>query len=173
MIFKVLCGIIIVFGFAYGGFCYGERLKTRLTTLQELCDSLSMLEFNIRYMNYPLRRAFEYAGKNRKSAVGEVFRRCSYFMGQSAGKSPNEAFCDALDENIKRLNISNDETEILKSFSASLGESDTEGEISNIKTAKLRLSSALDDAKEDIQKRVKMSRGLGILSGVFIVIVLI
>ncbi len=173
MIFKILCGIIVICGCGYGGFLYSEKLKTRVYTLEELCDGLSLLEFNVRYMSYPLCRAFECSAHNRNSAVGEVFKRSALLMKNDMGITAGEAFLCAVNENFKDLNISKDEAEILKSFAKTLGQNDAEGEISNIKTAKLRLSSALEDARTEIFKKVKMSRSIGVLLGLFIVIVLI
>ncbi len=173
MIFRILCGIIIVLGFSYGGFLYAERLKKRLRHLELFCDGLSTIEFNIRYLNSPLAEAFYNAGKNCSGAVSCVFDRCAKLLAGDVGNSPEEAFCRAIDENVGNLTISNDEIDILKSFSRTLGDGDKEAEISNIKTAKIRLLSAKNDASEEIMKRVKMSRSMGVLLGLFIVIVLI
>ncbi len=173
MIIRVLCGIIIVLGFCYLGFLYAERLKKRIYQIEWFCDGLSVLAFNIRYMNYPMAEAFEYAGKNSSDVVSEIFNQCAKIMQNDRSKSAGEVFAITIDDKIKALNISKDEVEILKSFSKTLGDCDREAEINNIETAKLRLNASLADAKDDVLKKVKMSRGVGFLLGLFIVIVLI
>lgn len=173
MIFKILSGIIIVFGFGYGGFLYSENLKRRIKRLEELCDGLHMLEFNIRYMNSPLQEAFFGAGKSCGGVVGDMFLRCGDMLKNDRGLSPCDAFCMAVDENLKEMHISQDDVEILKSFAKALGEGDIESEINNIKTARLRLFSAGEDSKEETLRKIKMSRSMGFLLGLFIVIVLI
>lgn len=172
MIFRILCGIVIVSGFAYGGFAYAESLKKRIRQLSEFCDGLSMLEFNVRYMNFPMAEALLNTGKVCGGAVADIFDRSAQMLSEDIGKSPGEAFCQAIDENRKELMISPEEIDILRGFSRSLGGGDRESEINNIKTAKLRLSSAAESAEEEVRKKAGMSRGIGILLGLFIVIVL-
>lgn len=173
MIFRILCGIIIVAGFTYGGFMYSERLKNRIKQLCVFQDGLTQLEFNVRYMNLPIAQALSMAGKTCGGAVEKIFTGASDIMLEGVGFSAGEAFCKAIDENRKSLDISENEVEILKSFSKTMGGGDRETEISNIKTALIRLCAAKDQAEEETLRKVKMSRAMGALLGLFIVIVLI
>ena len=172
MIFRIICGVIIVTGFTYFGYLYSEKQKDRLRQLSSFCDGLSMLEFNIRYMNFPMSVALSKSGESCSCAVKEVFKRAAEILGSEKGYSPGEAFCQGLEENKARLNISKDEIEILKSFSSSLGEGDKNAEITNISAAKTRLLASGNDAKDEINKKAKASRGISPLIGLFIVIVL-
>lgn len=172
MILKIFCGIIAVSGFAYCGFFYAQTLKTRLLQLDGFCDGLSLLEFNIRYMNFPLSEAFFKTADTIGGVVGKVFSCFAKRLSEDCSPCPNEAFSLAIEENLGLLKISEEEIEILKSFSKTLGEGDREAEINNIKTAEIRLAAAKEDAEEEILKRVKLSRRAGVLIGLLVVIVL-
>ena len=172
MLFKVLCGIVIILGFTYCGLSYGEKIKQRVKQLAELCDGLTLLEFNIRYMNYPIIEAFYNMGQVCNGIIGEIFKRSAQILSGKTGNMPGEAFLTAINENIGSLTITDDEINILRSFSKTLGEGDKEMEISNIKTAKARLSASMSQAEEEIGKKVKISRSMGVMLGLFVVIVL-
>lgn len=172
MLFKIICGIAIVLGFSYLGLSYGEKLKHRVRQLKEICDSLTILEFNIRYMNYPIVEAFYNVGQSCDGIVGQIFKCTSKFLAGNTGSSPGEAFLYALKEERGYLMITDEEIDILKSFSKTLGEGDREMEISNIKTTKARLLASVNQAEEEIGKKVKISRSMGVMFGLFIVIVL-
>ncbi len=172
MLFKLLCGIVIILGFTYCGLSYGEKLKRRVTQLAEICDGLTLLEFNIRYMNYPIVEAFYNMGQSCNGVIGGIFKRSSQILAGNTGNTPGEAFLKAVNENISNLMLTNDEIHILKSFSKTLGEGDREMEISNIKTAKARLAASMSQAEEEIGKKVKIGRSMGVMLGLFVVIVL-
>ncbi len=173
MIFRIFCSAVIIIGFGYGGFVYSERFGSRLKQLTEFYDGLSQLEFNVRYMNYPVSEAMEQAGSVCGGAAKKVFTAAAEFIAENCGITVEAAFCKAMDKNRAELNISDEEAEILRSFSKTLGSGDRAAEISNIETAKLRIFAAREDAKDDVRKKVKMCRGMGFLLGLFLVILLI
>lgn len=170
--FRLFCGIIVVLGFSYMGYLYSERQKDRLRQISSFCDGLTMLEFNIRYMNLPIAEALEKTSDNCEGVVKTVFCKAAGILKSDTAYAPGESFCKALDECKNTLCISSDEVEILKSFSKTLGEGDSDTEVKNIQAAKIRLSAALTDAAEEVKGKTKVARGISTLIGLFIVIVL-
>ena len=71
-----------------------------------------------------------------------------------------------------RLNLTTEDKKIILDFSKNLGCGDCTREKNNIKAALMRLKVAEDDARAMASKNVRMYRGLGVLVGIFIVIVL-
>ena len=66
-----------------------------------------------------------------------------------------------------------DDIGVLLDFSKNLGSGDRSCEKNNIRHALSRLKIAEDEAREVAVRNEKMCRGLGLLAGVFVVIVLI
>lgn len=172
MTMRILCAAVIIIGFGYGGIMLSEIFKNRIRSLSGFCDGLSQLEFNIRYMNFPLCEAFSRSGSTLSGVVREVFEDTSALMIQKRESPPGEAFCRSIENKMRELRITRDEQEILESFSKGMGEGDREKEISNIKTAIVRLSAAKSDAEDDVLKKVKLCKKAGFLIGAFAVIAL-
>ncbi|MBE7011563.1 MAG: hypothetical protein E7415_02700 [Ruminococcaceae bacterium] len=171
--FRIICGCIIVLGFTYIGRLYAEREKSRLAQLDAFCDGLNMLEFNIRYMNFPMAEAFKRVAEGCSQPIKAVFEEASRIMSEEYEVSSGEAFCRGIDKNKNKMTLSYDEMEIVKSFALSLGKGDRKAEIVNIESAKVRLSASCQDAKEEVNKKVKMTKSISTLAGILIVIVLI
>ncbi len=169
---RVLCGIIIILGFAYLGRMCAEKEKSRLFQLDSFCDGLNMLEFNIRYMSLPMYEALEKAGECCIEPVKSVFATASEALCGEDSISSGEAFCRGVEKHRSGITLSEDEIEILKSFSLSLGRGDRESEIVNIQAAKIRLSESCRDARDEINRKAKAVKGISTLIGVFVVIVL-
>jgi hypothetical protein len=80
---------------------------------------------------------------------------------------------EKIEENKKLLCLSSDEIGILRSFSKTLSEGDVGTEIKNIEAVKTRLDSAQNDAADEVNKKAKATKSIGLLAGVFIVILLL
>ena len=70
-------------------------------------------------------------------------------------------------------NLSNEDITILKNLSKLLGQTDVEGQISQIEVVNQFLNSQLENANEERRKNEKMYRTLGIVTGLTIAIILI
>ncbi len=173
MIFKVILSAIIVLGFGYIGYLISERQKDRLRQLASFSDGLTMLEFNMKYMNYPIANALESASENCEGVVKKIFFETGALLKDNYGSSPGEILSKKIDENINLLCISNDEISILKSFSKTLCEGDKNTEIINIQAAKTRLVSAQKDATEEVNRKAKVTKSISLLAGLFVVILLL
>ena len=71
------------------------------------------------------------------------------------------------------LNLTDGDIQIITDFFKTLGSGDREKEKNNIRITALRLKMAVEEAKIEAEKNSKMYRGLGFLSGIFLVIVLL
>ncbi len=173
MIFKlILCGVIIA-GFGYMGHLTGEKQKDRLRQLDSFSDGLTMLEFNIKYMNYPIAKALENASENCDGVVKKIFYETGKHLQKDYGSNPGAVFDKKIEENKNLLCLSSDEIGILKSFSKTLSEGDVDTEIKNIEALKTRLDSAKSDATEEVNKKAKATKSISLLAGVFVVILLL
>ena len=171
--FRIMCGAIIILGFTYLGRLLAEKEKSRITQLNSFCDGLSMLEFNIRYMSFPMGEAFGKAAECCLEPVRNVFEESAESLESGYEMSSGEAFCQGMERNKAKITLSEAEVDILKSFALSLGKGDKISEIANIQAAKVRLTASCKEAVEEVNKKVKMIKGISTLVGIFIVIVLL
>ena len=137
-----------------------------------ICNALRQLSFNIQFLNMPLSQAFLNISKTEKNTVGEMF----FHISQEINEGKSELYTlwnDALDFYSEELLLKNDEKQIISDFSKRLGTGDKNNEINNIECTVLRLKSVEEEAVNERRSNVKVFRGLGALTGIFIVILLL
>ncbi|MBR2917049.1 MAG: stage III sporulation protein AB, partial [Clostridia bacterium] len=103
MILKLLLSGIIVIGFGYMGYIVAEKQKDRLRQLSAFSDAFTMLEFNIKYMNYPIGEALEFASENCTGVVKKIFLETGRFIQRDYGSNPGEILNKKIDEYKKFL----------------------------------------------------------------------
>ena len=81
--------------------------------------------------------------------------------------------CNLVDGEKIFLSLNNEDIEILKELGVSLGQTDMEGQVKNIKLVYNSLKSQLENAKEEKNKNFKMYRNMGMLCGLVIIIIML
>ena len=71
------------------------------------------------------------------------------------------------------LTLSDADIEILHGFAGKLGSGDRDSQVQNIRAAMIKLKASEDEAAEVARRNGRLCKGLGVLAGVFLVIVLI
>ncbi len=137
-----------------------------------MCNCLRQLLFNIQFLNMPLSQSFFNISKNEQNAVGEIFEYIGKRLCESKSDMCN-LWKDALDFYKDELMLKDDEIQILIDFAKRLGTGDRNNETSNIECTVLRLKSMEEEALNEKVGNVKMFRGMGLLTGIFIVIMLL
>ncbi len=170
---RLVVGGIIIIGCGYLGLLFADTFKRRVAQLEELQNILSGLEFDIGFMNLPLSEALMRCGDRAKDGIRDVMMYVCDRLSEDRTCDMQLLWKRALDRFGQELCLTAEDKKILIDFSKALGSGDCECEINNIKMASARLAVAEFDARELAKKNVKMYRGLGLLAGIFIVIVLI
>ena len=137
-----------------------------------LCNALRQLLFNIQFLNLPLAESFKNISKNENNTVGRFFYHISNEMAENK-RDTYSLWRESIEFFKEELMFKMTETEILLDFSKRLGTGDKNNEISNIECTIMRLKSIEEEATTECKGNVKVFRGLGTLTGVFIVILLL
>ena len=172
MLRLAVCGEISV-GCGYLGLLFSDSYKRRVAQLEDLQNVLSALEFNIGFMNLPLREALIRCGEGANGGIRDVMMYVCDRLSEDRCSDMQGLWKRAFDRFGQELCLTQEDKKILIDFARALGSGDCANEINNIKMALARLSVAENDAREIAKRNVKMYRGLGFLAGIFIVIVLI
>lgn len=154
------------------GFEWSHRLNTRPKHIRQLKNALLMLEAEIVYSQSPLQDAFSMIANQLPKPVGSFFDMLSKDMQEEHVDLYRvwEKDVDRL-MNVSCLNIN--EVEIMKQFGRTLGQHDFYQQQKHIQLALSHLDRELEDARENQFRYSKMAKSLGILCGLFIVILLI
>ncbi len=170
---KLLAGAVIFFGCGYFGIMLSQRFKARVRQLAELQRAMTELEYSIEFMSITVGDAFDMIAANSETQLKNVFLYISECLKSNPGSDMQKVWRRALRKYSEDLALKNDDLEIVMEFSKNLGTGNREKEKNNIKVTSMRLKIAEEEAKAELEQNSKMYRGLGFLSGIFLVVVLI
>lgn len=173
MTIQLMSGGAIIIGCAYLGILLAASFKKRVRQLAEFRNVLAQLEFDIDFRCIPLSESLKNMGKNCQGAVRDVLLYISERLSEDRCVNMQKLWSRAINRFKYELFLTEEDIEIILIFSKNLGSGDCSQEKNNLKMASARLKMAEDEALEIAKRNVKMCRGLGILAGIFIVIVLV
>ncbi len=173
MMMKILAAAIILVGCACLGRMFGAAYKKRVSQIVEFENVLTQLEFDIDFLNVTLADSFLKIERNCEKGVKDVVAYIRERILEDRCADMKKLWERALGLFRDELFLSDDDVGILLDFSKNLGSGDRFCEKNNIRHALSRLKVAENEAREVATRNEKMCRGLGLLAGVFIVIVLI
>lgn len=173
MLFKITGSIIVLFSCGFLGYILSRDLSCRPQQLRELQGLLQMFENQISYLSDVIAEAFERIYKVGRSETCIFFRRSIELLEQEKAISAAQAWEQAVRQCIRKTALNREDEEILSAFGKSLGNTDLEGQIKNIRLTLDQLKLQEGKAEESRRKNENMYRSLGILGGIAVVIVLL
>ncbi len=168
MLIKLIGGLAIIISGVWWGLIKSNELKLRVESLENIKAALGVLESEISFSSHYLKDAF--LRIERLCPCGELFGGTAEKMKRLPVR---DAWCDTLVELSKGYKLKQSDVDILKTFSAELGKSDKEQQIKNIHRITELLKVSVADAREEYKTMAKLYRSTGILTGLFIVIILL
>ncbi|MEC5422282.1 stage III sporulation protein SpoIIIAB [Virgibacillus sp. C22-A2] len=154
------------------GFEWSNKLNNRPKHIRQVKNALQILEAEILYSQAPLQDAFITIAKQIPQPSKSFFHALGLSM-----KNGNTELPGLWDKNVNDfLRVSclgNNESEILKQFGRTLGQHDFYQQQKYIQLTLSHLDRELEEARDNQYKYSKMAKGLGVLCGLFIVLLLI
>ncbi|WP_156290824.1 stage III sporulation protein SpoIIIAB [Oceanobacillus salinisoli] len=154
------------------GFDWSSRLANRPKQIRQLKNALQILEAEIVYSQLPLKEAF----LNIAGQIPEPAK--SFFRGLGNGLDDStidlyKIWKENVDVFMQNSSLGANEKEILYQFGRTLGQHDFYQQQKHIQLTLSHLERELEDAREEQYKYSKMAKSLGVLAGLFIVLLLI
>ncbi len=168
---KWIGALLLICTTTWIGFDMSNRLGERTKQIRQFILSLQMLEAEIVYSQLTLQDIF-------RTVCNKTNYPINQFYGQMTDKLSDvvtdflEVWDEALHKLIKISALKKNEQEIIKQFGRSLGQHSSIQQQKHITLAIHHLEQELDEAIEQRGKYEKMMRSLGILIGIFIVLIL-
>mgnify|MGYP004499107515 CR=1 FL=1 len=158
--------LILVFSSMIGRFI-SKRYVYRLQELEEMKNTLNILKSKIKFTYEPIPNIFEEISKNSSKNIGQIFEKAKEKMNKTTA---DIAWNQAIEET--NNNLKEEDKNVLKMLSKLLGQTDTDGQISQIEITEEFLEGQIKEAVEAKQKNEKLYTRLGTIIGLSIVIVL-
>ena len=162
----ILIGILGVS--IYIGLLISRKYKDRVTELKEFRNSLNMLESKIKFTYEPLQEIFGQLYNCLDNNISLIFKKANDYMKKM---NTQDAWNKAIEES--KLNLNNEDINIIKNMGKLLGKTDVEGQVSEIALTSSFIDMQIEKAEKDKEKNEKLYKTLGTVIGLAIVIILI
>lgn len=144
-----------------------KRYVIRVSELEEIKNALNMFKSKIKFTYEPIPEIFEEISKNTSENIGQIFKKAKEKMET---KTANVAWEEAIEESENEL--TKEDKYVLKTLSKLLGQTDVEGQASQIEITQKFLETQIKEAQEQKEKNEKLYSKLGTTIGLAIVIIL-
>ena len=161
MLFLILVGCSLI------GKYLSKKYVIRVKELEEMKNALNMLQSKIKFTYEPIPEIFSEIVQNSSKSIGQVFQLAKEKMKL---KTANIAWEEAVEESINTF--TKQDKYVLKTLSKLLGQTDVDGQISQIEVTQKFLETQIEEAQEEKEKNEKLYNKLGTTIGLVIVIIL-
>ena len=144
-----------------------KRYVIRVSELEEIKNALNMFKSKIKFTYEPIPEIFEEISKNTSENIGQIFKKAKEKMET---KTANVAWEEAIEESENEL--TKEDKYVLKTLSKLLGQTDVEGQASQIEITQKFLETQIKEAQEQKEKNEKLYSKLGTTIGLALVIIL-
>ena len=149
------------------GFFIAKSYKNRVVELKEFKNILNIMKTKIKFTYEPLAEIFKQISKDNESEVEKIFGQMANQITYYQAKDVWENCIQDADISIKQ-----EDKDILKKLGKLLGQTDIEGQISEIEVIENFLDMQIENAEDERKKNQKMYKTLGIVAGLVFVIIL-
>ena len=146
----------------------GRNYIYRLNELEEMKNALNIFKTKIKFTYEPIPEVFKEISENINKNIGNIFKNATEKMEKTT--NANIAWEEAIEES--NTNLKKEDKKVIKTLSKMLGQTDVEGQISQIEITEEFLKKQIKDAIREKEKNEKLYTRLGSIVGLAIVIIL-
>lgn len=160
--------LIGIFGLSTAiGLAISKTYENRVIELKEFKNILNTIKTKIKFTYEPLAEIFKQIANKNETNVEKIFgqmaNQITYFQTREVWEN---CIQDA------DISINQEDKDILKKLGKLLGQTDVDGQISEIKVTESFLNMQIEKAEEDKKKNQKLYKTLGVTIGLIFVIIL-
>ena len=171
MIFiKYILIFFILMIFSTIGNLYSKKYVNRVEDLEKMKNMLNVFKAKIKFTGLTIQDIFNQLYEDNQDNIGEIFKVANEYMND---KSAKDAWNTALDDMKNKNDLNPEDINVLKSLGKMLGNTDIEGQVSQIELTENLLNEKIVEAQEAKKKNAKLYKTLGIATGLAIAIILI
>ncbi|MFC7394244.1 stage III sporulation protein SpoIIIAB [Scopulibacillus cellulosilyticus] len=169
---KIIGAVIIITSTTGIGMLVSRRFSERPRQLRQLRSALQSLEAEIMYGLTPVREAASHLSTQLPKPLSLFFKQLEAKLSEEA-VTLQSAWEETLESFWEQTALQKSEKEIMYQFGATLGKHDSENERKQIRLALAHLEREENEARQAQGKYEKMSKSLGLLAGLLIVLLLL
>ena len=161
--------LIGIFGLSTSiGFLISKSYQNRVVELKEFKTILNIMKTKIKFTYEPLAEIFKQIAKDNDTEIEKIFGQMANQLSYYQVKEVWENCIQNADISIKQ-----EDKDVLKKLGKLLGQTDVEGQISEIEVTENFLNMQIENAEEEKKKNQKIYKTLGVVAGLVFVIILV
>lgn len=172
MLLKITGIILIIIAGALFGYSLCDDYLERIYCLESIKRALFILRGEIKHNNSSIYEALEnieVSNNNVMNFISGVIKEYKY-KKSSLWEAWEKGITDCFE---KSPGLKKEEIKIIQEFGRNLGITDRETQLKNIDECVKEMEESITDLKNDKKEKCKLYKTLGVLSGLFISIVLL
>ncbi|NLL73701.1 MAG: stage III sporulation protein AB [Clostridiales bacterium] len=170
---KVVGCILIILSSTLMGFYYSNQLKCRIEDLREVRKLIVLLRGDIRYSNTPLPEAISSIARRHEGSFKSFFTKVSEKLGEFGGSTFAQIWKEAVEEELLETCLSKQDKSQLIQFGENLGYLDKEMQMNTLNLFILQVEEEIKELTKTAKEKVYLYNSLGIMTGIFITIILL
>lgn len=160
--------LFAIFGLSTAiGMAIAKSYENRVSELREFKTILNAIKTKIKFTYEPLAEIFKQIANKNETNVERIFGQMA---NQITYYPTREVWENCIQE--ADISINQEDKDILKKLGKLLGQTDVEGQVSEIEVTENFLNMQIEKAEEEKKKNQKMYKTLGVTIGLIFVIVL-
>ena len=161
--------LLIIFGLSTSiGMAIARAYGNRVDELKEFKNILNIMKTKIKFTYEPLGEIFRQIAKDNDTEIEKIFGQMANQLTYFQAKDVWEKCIQDADISIKQ-----EDKDVLKKLGKLLGQTDVDGQISEIEVTENFLDMQIEKAEEDKNKNQKIYKTLGVVAGLVFVIILV
>ena len=164
--------LLILFTCTWVGIDKSNKFKGRTNQLREFIQALQLMEAEMTFGKLPIQSLFELLSEQLSEPVSHFFDDLNKRLTH-VDYSLQEVWQETIQNHFHRLALTKKDLHVLKQFGDTLGLHDLVQQKKQMELASIHLHKQLNESVEEEKRFANMSRTLGLLTGVLIVLVLI
>lgn len=170
---KILGFICIIAGGSGIGYSMSRQISRRYEELQNLQRMTGMLAGEITYGNTPLPEALSSIGRRLDGSVAVFLDKLSENLMEQPHESLAILFEQKMRENLEKSQLQEKDLEALSKMGSFLGYLDRDMQLRTLKLYQTELEREIQDTYKSMPGKKKLYQSIGIMGGLFLVILLL
>ncbi len=169
---KITGAVMILLASSLLGFLYSREVERKLNTLYEIQRILIMLKGEITYHKAPVAEAFCEVSKHVKEPFSIFLYNTGMELDKGFGKTIEQIWQEKCDTELRELSIVAEDRKTFREFGACMGYLDAKMQLSSIGLYSERLDVRIKESERGIREKQKIFKCLGIMGGVFLILLI-
>ena len=155
------------------GLWYKQQFILRLKYIRNLQGILEMMMSEIRYGKTTLPECCRRIGERQPEPFGSTFKEVYEAVMEKKGENFFQIFCRHMEECLKKLPVTKEDKEDFLAFARGQSYEDGSMQLRTLERSRELLQITVETLEKENAEKCKMAVGLGAMSGVLLVVILL